>query len=158
MDKESTFTTVEHGTSSADALIQVAHNQAIYFWPTIEHILREHHSSFQDFFEIDDLLESCINGSMQLWIVRNQDEPYFVCFTTVTVFPKCRVVSVSYACGRNAKDAIKLLPLIEAWAQELGARFVLIPGRPGWRRYALDMGYYELNGALTKKLKNKVVN
>lgn len=92
-----------------------------------------------------DILDDVIAGRLQLWPGQRS-----VAVTEVLTFPRCKVVRIAWAGGELDELLTVIRPAIEAWARELGCRYVWGGGRPGWERVAPE--YRRFATLLSKEL------
>jgi hypothetical protein len=87
-------------------------------------------------FDIQDVFEDVMNGSMQFWPGESS-----VAVTQVVPYPKKKIVHCFLAAG----DIVELEVIhdrIVAWAKTQGCEAMTLTGRPGWTKSFLrDIGY-----------------
>lgn len=96
------------------------------------------------------IMDECVKGERQLWLVLEGDEFRSCGFTKVinNVATGTRTVLGASLAGENGLASVPLISEVENWGREQGAADICITGRLGWRKvlaaqgYALDLAYF----------------
>lgn len=95
---------------------------------------------------LDDIREAVRAGEAQLWPGHRA-----AVVTEVITYPRKRVCNFFLA-GGDLDELLRMLPVIEQWARDMGCAGMTIQGRPGWKRVLGRHGYAPFFQALGKEL------
>ena len=114
-----------------------------YCRPWIEAALAR--SAESHYFE--DVKQAILDNRAQIWPSQNG-----CIVTTVTEFPKSKMLQV-WLCGGDFDEVFnKYNDMIEEWGRKQGCDQMFINGRKGWERRLKDVGYHPVAVILTKEL------
>lgn len=98
---------------------------------------------FPNDISVPVLMQDIVSGARQLWLVL--DDEAFVSFVLTEiktiVATSHKVVVVTDVAGGGGPEQCSLMPTIEEWARDIGAREVRLVGRLGWRKALAREGY-----------------
>jgi hypothetical protein len=96
-----------------------------------------------------DIYEALLQRRMQLFIVYAGGKQIAVCVTEIANYPRTRVIRVVLVSGSQREVWIKKLQEeLEAWGRKIGATYLEMQGREGWRRVLKD---WRLKSVLMEK-------
>lgn len=122
-------------------------------WPQVVPILEKAEKWFVEYYTIEDVLECCRCGDLQLWVAVDEKRKIFaVGCTSIVEFPRCRVLRCALLAGRGVKEVLACLREIEDWAAMLGCTRSEIVGRLPFRRLTAPIGYTERGVMMVKTI------
>lgn len=83
---------------------------------------------YDNTYNIQDVADCILDGSMQLWPTNNS-----AVVTQVQNFPRMKVLHIFLA-GGNLDELETLTPHIQKFAEDMGCRKITLTGRKGWSR------------------------
>jgi len=120
-------------------------------WPLCrKHVAKATKRSGGRYSDVDVLI-ACMNGTMQLWVVRSGPEVHCVCITEVNKHPGGLELNIVLIGGRNGVHWRHYLNDIEEWGREQGCRWAVATGRRGLTRLLGD-GWNETRREFGKEL------
>lgn len=114
-------------------------------WPGVVSCLERYCRRFSDEETVGHILEQCMKGQRQLWIVK--DETGRVILTPITEIVTIdatgkKQLLLAEVGGERLRECMPLLAQIEAWAaREHGVTESQLVGRKGWKRMLEPIGY-----------------
>ncbi|GAA5105532.1 hypothetical protein GCM10023261_05040 [Bartonella jaculi] len=99
---------------------------------------------FPDDYTIEMILKDILKGEKLLWIIVDEQENFLAHVTTELqklVTGALRAVIVTLG-GKGGAPLTKLIPQIEAYYKEKGAKELIIIGRRGWEKSLKSHGYF----------------
>ncbi|WP_144753931.1 hypothetical protein [Bartonella saheliensis] len=99
---------------------------------------------FPDDYTIEMILKDILKGEKLLWIIVDEQENFLAHVTTELqelVTGALRAVIVTLG-GKGGAHLTKLIPQIEAYYKEKGAKELIIIGRRGWEKSLKPHGYF----------------
>lgn len=104
--------------------------------------------------DLAEIYKNAKLGHARIWIGRDLSNQIDMVLVTETWFlDGRRTLVLRWLCGKNMKEWLEDISLIEAWAQSNGFQNVHIWGRPGWIRVCESLGYKHEFTVLSKPLK-----
>ncbi|OPB31565.1 hypothetical protein [Bartonella sp. AR 15-3] len=115
---------------------------APYFDPVLKSIV-SFNKKFAEDYAPETILNDILNGDKILWIIVDAHENFMAHVTTelqklITGTLRAVIVTLS---GRGGKHLSQVIPQIEAYYKEKGAKELLIIGRRGWKKSLQSHGY-----------------
>lgn len=92
----------------------------------------------------DDLLRFIINGTMQLWVVHEDNVVHGHVITEIKPYPQCKMLTIQYCAmqpGTLEKIEDTMQDVATRFAKDAGCAGIEFVGRPGWRDTAKKYGY-----------------
>ena len=120
-------------------------------WPMIEADVERAVSRNGGRFTVDGLKARVENDDWQLFLVWDKDERSHKAIVMTNVYREMNgelVASIPFVSGRRAEEWIDLLPVLEGWAEKVGAHRIETWARKGWARRLKD---YKLTHVLLEK-------
>jgi hypothetical protein len=111
-------------------------------WPELRKVLLQHSHLWDTEHTIESLYGHFRDGSIQLWVIGQEEGAYMYFVTTITEYPAGKVFEIVLGVGSNLFDF--LVPSIEYlkhYAAVLGCTGFEILGRPGWMRPLKKLGF-----------------
>ncbi|CAF27727.1 hypothetical protein BH09320 [Bartonella henselae str. Houston-1] len=102
------------------------------------------HKKFPDDYTPQTILNDILKGDKLLWIIVDEQENFMAHVTTELqklVTGALRAVIVTLG-GKGGAPLTKLIPQIEAYYKEKGAKELIIIGRRGWKKSLKSHGYF----------------
>lgn len=121
-------------------------------WPKIEVILNQNSSVWDEYYDIVDLYDRIIMGTMQLWTVNDDEKFYLAAITEILDFPKISVLNVLWLGGEKFRESITCFSGIEKWATGQGITKAMIMGREGLFPVLKNLNFIQRGVVLTKDL------
>lgn len=120
-------------------------------WPEILPWAEEFCRHSQGSYDPPFILEKLNRGMMQLWLVKSVEEVVAVVLTEIrqTKLKECVIVVTT---GRNMKEWIHLLSVLERYAKLMGCDKMVGISRPGWENILKPYGYRKKHVELERNL------
>lgn len=119
-------------------------------WPKVVHLLRPAIEYVDSGFDEADILGKVMVSDMQLWVVGDYQA---AAVTQVIVYPKHKACLVVALGGDGMSEWFdELMDTVEAWAKDMGCRYVEEYGRKGWARVGAKRGYEQIYSVMRKSI------
>ena len=121
----------EHSDTSSSARLVAGHaGELVAVWDDLDDIAEADAGRLL----AADLAADVAAGRRQLWFAERAGKRMAViALTEVVDYPRLRACRLALA-GRDAVEAVGVMPQLEAWALKQGCRIIEWWGRPGWLR------------------------
>lgn len=130
------------------------------YWPSVQAELEKEPELWNKAHTVESLYEHIMNSQIKLWAVYDLDynvKMWF--FTTFTVYPVLKVLTLVWASGRNLNKYLSMgLSALDSYASETGCNGIILDGRKGWGPLLTPFGYSELQVSFFKRLPNTRIN
>lgn len=121
-------------------------------WPLVAGWLEKSLTVAPPWWTLQDLYDLTMKGDYILWLITIENKACGVALAEFNQFPSALVCDVPWIGGKGMRVWLPALQeLIEKWAREAGAKYLMGAGRRGWIRAA---GMKEIGLILIKDLQN----
>lgn len=103
----------------------------------------------------EDILNACVIGTMQLWVIKKEDTICCVGVTEINKHPGGLELNIVLIGGRDGVHWKHFIADIEAWGRKQGCKWVVATGRRGLTRL-LGSGWRETRREFEKDLRNEI--
>lgn len=110
-------------------------------WPKIVPHLEKGREYWEDYYELEDILDFLKAGRMQLWVGVSNKEIHIVMLTCINVFPKAKFLHLIYAGGSRLRDVMYYYNNVAKWARSHGIVGMQSLSRPGMVRLLEKDGF-----------------
>lgn len=123
-------------------------------WYLAAPLLEKGQAHLAEHMSFADIYQSLKENRMQLWLVNDAYEVFYMALTELTEYPQKRVLHIIYQGGTRMQEALQFLDCVEHWAWRQGASSVELVARPAMKRVLKPFGYEEPGVYLTKNLRH----
>lgn len=139
-------------------LNQIKQEQVYYMWDLAEDAIANALEESVREQQLAGIKGRVFAGMSQLWNLEAEGGKY-VAWATTTLYTGDGISSILQLNTANAEDLQKILPFldqIELYARELGARYIEIVGREGWKRVLRPYGFQHNYTSVIKPVTKEV--
>lgn len=131
-------------------------DELLHYWPKIRESLESLRHTWEDRYTIDDILNSALEGKLQVWAI-GEDVVKLVLFTQVVMTPLGRELNILWCCGQDLDEYIDYIDAVfEDFAKVQGCKEVrIVAARPGWERKLKGLGYSKQWVVLSRSIKGR---
>jgi hypothetical protein len=114
----------------------------VQVWPKVRGYIARAVEHSGGRFTPEDVLESVVDGTYQLWIAFEGQDVVGVTATFFTEYPRCKVLTVTFTGGERLREWSHLmLNTLRAWGKDHGCDRIESVGRPGWAKIFQTEGH-----------------
>jgi len=123
-------------------------------WEDVAPLVEEGLEYSEGGFGVDDIYSLLLQGKQQLWLATEGREVRGCAVTELVNYPQRMACLIVLVAGIEFEKWSAMADLIEYWAGERGAQFMLAYGRKGWQKRMHSFGYTTQSVVYTKSLKS----
>lgn len=111
-------------------------------WPAVENLLEPSVDTSKGKFEIADVRDDILSGSLVLWMVWQENKPVAFYTTRIVQYPQRLAMAMDWVGGKNIQSWMhKALDEMEAHARNNGCQHLEGFGRLAWGRLLKRRGW-----------------
>ena len=122
-------------------LIEVPSHFVSELWPLARKLVADACTHSGGRYSVEDVLTALLDGTMQIWIMMEDEKVYGVALAEIIAFPRLKECRILCATGEEVEKWAHFIENAEMWARRRGCTKMMLITRPGWKKLMAPFDY-----------------